>query len=281
MDKMNCFEVLNKINVNDHVEKKGGFNYLSWPYAVSELRKHHPDATWEVKRFNGLPYLQTPMGYFVEVEVIVNGIPMNQIHPVLDNRNQVIKEPNVFHINTSIQRCLVKAIALHGLGLYIYAGEDLPMDEEPPQETPKKPVVSASTPPKPQPPAPKQNYVQKAVEKFVEQNNDPIKEAIDRTFQTEEEIRAIFGDDIEVAFEDRALNEEEIQSVTKKINATGAFNNDKEIMKANYGLLYKMIREELGIQVKSKNDIPTIQVSDYDRLIDWLNSKKDMFKKAA
>jgi hypothetical protein len=136
--KQNYFEMLSKINVSEHVEKKGGFNYLSWSFAVAELRKHFPDARWEVKRFDNLPYLKTPLGYFVEVEVTVNGIPMSQIHPVLDNRNQVIKEPNVFHINTSIQRCLVKAIALHGLGLYIYAGEDLPIEE-----TAKKEEVKA------------------------------------------------------------------------------------------------------------------------------------------
>lgn len=127
MDKQcNYFEQLNQINVNEHVEKKGGFNYLSWTYAVAELRKRHPEATWEITKYNGLPYLETPLGYFVEVTVIVNGIPMTQVHPVLDNRNQVIKQPNAFQINTSIQRCLVKAIALHGLGLYIYSGEDLP-----------------------------------------------------------------------------------------------------------------------------------------------------------
>lgn len=133
MDNKPCnyFEVLNSINCNEHVEKKGGFSYLSWTYAVAELRKRHPEATWEVSKYNGLPFLETPLGYFVEVTVTVNGIPMTQIHPVLDNRNQVIKQPNAFQINTSIQRAIVKAIALHGLGLYIYAGEDLPTDIAP------------------------------------------------------------------------------------------------------------------------------------------------------
>ena len=63
---------------------------------------------------------------FVEVAVTVQGITLSQIHPVLDSRNRPLTAPNAFDINTSIQRCLVKAIALHGLGLYIYAGEDLP-----------------------------------------------------------------------------------------------------------------------------------------------------------
>jgi hypothetical protein len=112
--------------VAEHVEKKNGFSYVSWPFAVAELRKRHPEATWEVVRFEGLPYQQTPAGVFVEVAVTVNGIRLSQIHPVLDHANKPIKEPTAFQINTSIQRCLVKAIALHGLGLFVYAGEDLP-----------------------------------------------------------------------------------------------------------------------------------------------------------
>lgn len=123
----NYFEELSKIDVSKHVEKKGDFSYLSWPYAVGELRKRHPSATWEVVRFNGLPFLSVEgCGCFVEVAVTVEGIRLSQVHPVLDNRNKPISIPNSFDINTSLQRAFVKAVALHGLGLYIYAGEDLP-----------------------------------------------------------------------------------------------------------------------------------------------------------
>ena len=123
----NYFDELNKIDVSKHVEKKGNFSYLSWPYAIGELRKKHPAATWEVCRFNGLPFLHTEAhGCFVEVAVTVEGVRLSQIHPILDARNKPIPIPNAFDINTSLQRALVKAIALHGLGLYIYAGEDLP-----------------------------------------------------------------------------------------------------------------------------------------------------------
>lgn len=125
----NYFENLNKIDCSKHVEQKGKFNYLSWPWAIQELKKKHPNATWEVIRFENRPYLVTECGYFVEVAVTVEGITHSQIHPVLDNSNRPIAKPNSFQINTSIQRCLVKAIALHGLGLYIYAGEDLPDGE--------------------------------------------------------------------------------------------------------------------------------------------------------
>ena len=124
----NYFAQLNAINVSEHIEKKGGFSYLSWPFAVAQLRLADPHATWEVRRFAGLPYLSTDTGVFVEVAVTVQGVTLSQIHPVLDSRNRPIGAPTAFDINTSIQRCLVKAIALHGLGLYIYAGEDLPMD---------------------------------------------------------------------------------------------------------------------------------------------------------
>ena len=125
--KQNTFMKLFKTDVSEYVKKKGNFNYLSWAYAVQELKKVCPTARWGVtKAEDGSPFFQTACGYFVDVWVEVDGVSLSQIHPVLDNRNQTIDEPNAFQINTSIQRCLAKAIALHGLGLYIYAGEDLP-----------------------------------------------------------------------------------------------------------------------------------------------------------
>lgn len=132
--KQNSFEQLYKVDVSGYVEKKNGFSYVSWPFAVAELRRRHPDARWEVVRFDGKPYMKTECGYFVEVAVTVDGVTLSQIHPVLDHRNKPIQQPNAFDINTSIQRCLVKAIALHGLGLYVYAGEDLPPDVKAEQE---------------------------------------------------------------------------------------------------------------------------------------------------
>ena len=136
----NYFAELYTINVNKHVEKKGQFNYLSWAYAVAELLKRHPDATWKIVEYNGLPYNETPLGFFVKVAVTVNNVTRSQIHPVLDNNNRPIAKPTSFQINTSIQRCLVKAISLHGLGLYIYAGEDLPDGAEQAEEAPQQPT---------------------------------------------------------------------------------------------------------------------------------------------
>lgn len=128
MTDKNYFANLSQIDVSKHTETKGKFSYLSWPFAVETLGKIHPTATWEVVRHEGMPYLKTEFGVFVEVAVTIDGVIKGQIHPVLDNRNKPISSPNTFQINTSIQRALVKAIALHGLGLYIYAGEDLPTD---------------------------------------------------------------------------------------------------------------------------------------------------------
>ena len=125
----NYFTQLSSVNVSEHVEKKGQFNYLSWPYAVAQLRMFDETATWEIRRFNGLPFLTTENGTFVEVAVTVKGVTLSQLHPVLDSKNKPLLVPSAFDINTSIQRCLVKAIALHGLGLNVYAGEDLPHAE--------------------------------------------------------------------------------------------------------------------------------------------------------
>lgn len=124
----NSFIELAAIDCKEHIEKKGQFSYLSWAWAVDTLRRARPDATWEVKRFDGLPYLKSECGFFVEVAVTVDNITLSHIHPVLSHQNKPIPQPNSFDINTSIARCLVKAIAMHGLGLYIYSGEDLPPD---------------------------------------------------------------------------------------------------------------------------------------------------------
>ena len=113
-ESINHFARLAAINVSEHIERKGGFAYLSWPYAVSQLRNADPTATWEVRRFNDLPYLAPEAGVFVEVAVTVQSVTLSQIHPVLDGRNRPILAPTAFDINTSLQRCLVKAIALHG-----------------------------------------------------------------------------------------------------------------------------------------------------------------------
>ena len=122
----NYFTELDQVDVTRHIEKKGKFSYLSWAYAVRELKKKHPSATWVVHEWEGIPYIKTECGFFVKVTVTVDDVDATQVHPVLDHQNKTVTTPNAFQINTSIQRCLAKAIALHGLGIHLYAGEDLP-----------------------------------------------------------------------------------------------------------------------------------------------------------
>lgn len=134
---MNPTELL-KINVNDHTEKKNGLTYLSWAWAWSEVLKVDPTANFEVQQFThpDNPNLHVPFqdiggSCIVWVSVTIFGKTVKVQLPVLDYRNKCIPAPNAFEVNTSIMRCLTKGIAMHGLGLYIYAGEDLPMDAQP------------------------------------------------------------------------------------------------------------------------------------------------------
>tara|TARA_R110000850_G_scaffold156972_1_gene281176 strand:- start:878 stop:1462 length:585 start_codon:yes stop_codon:yes gene_type:complete len=132
---MSKFTELYKIDVNKDVEKKNGFNYLSWTYAWKTLQSHAPEATYEVTRFNGLPVCFFPDGSAqVEVTVTVDGVARTMWLAVTDFKNQAVKNPSSVDIANSTMRCFVKAIAMHGLGLYIYAGEDIPqMPAEPKQ----------------------------------------------------------------------------------------------------------------------------------------------------
>jgi hypothetical protein len=124
------FEELAKVNVNPHIEKKNGLSYLSWAWAVDYMTRLDPEATWEYREFDGKPFLTLPGGTCLVYCTVTFGGRQRTCHlPVMDYRNKPIENPNAFEINTTMQRALVKAIALHGLGLYIYAGEDLPKDE--------------------------------------------------------------------------------------------------------------------------------------------------------
>ena len=134
----NYFTELAKVDVSEFVAQKGEYDYLPWAHAIDQLCSRYPDADIQVIRFplhdleNTLvPYLQTPTGFYVEVAATVNGVRKSEILPVLNYRNDVIREPDASDINTAIKRCAVKAIAMHGLGIYIYAGEDIPTQSDP------------------------------------------------------------------------------------------------------------------------------------------------------
>ena len=128
----NYFNDLYAVNVNGHTEKKNGLTYLSWAWAWGEIKKRHPDATYTVyENADGWNYHTDGRTCWVKTGVTVNGIEHIEYLPVMDYKNKSISIENVtsFDVNKAIQRSLTKACARHGLGLYIYAGEDLPEEE--------------------------------------------------------------------------------------------------------------------------------------------------------
>ena len=144
----NYFKLLSCVNVNDHTEKKNGLTYLSWSYAIAEILKKYPTMTYTIwKDENNRPYIFDPaLGYMVFTSVTIDGETKEMWLPVMDNANNAMKDvpytkktkykeievaaATMFDINTAIMRCLVKNFAMFGLGLYIYAGEDLPEEDE-------------------------------------------------------------------------------------------------------------------------------------------------------
>lgn len=175
--KKSVFEVLNAINVNGHTEVKEvsgtKLTYLSWAWAWAEVKKAYPDAVYEIEKFNGIPYAYDPItGFMVYTKVTIGGITHEMWLPVMDGQNRAMKaEPyqiqtkyktitvqaaTMFDVNKTIMRCLVKNLAMFGLGLYIYAGEDLPEYEEATVTAPAKAKKSPAPAPVPEPvePAP-------------------------------------------------------------------------------------------------------------------------------
>lgn len=174
--ELKAFDELFAVNVNGHTEKKKTGNteltYLSWPFAWAEIKKRFPDAQYEIEKFEGLPYVYDPQtGYMVYTTVTIEGITHEMWLPVMDGANNAMKaEPYTYSvkeykygkwtgnyvdktvsaatmmdINKTMMRCLVKNLAMFGLGLYIYAGEDLPITEEDEKKAkPKKEDVPTS-----------------------------------------------------------------------------------------------------------------------------------------
>jgi len=117
-----------KLNVNDHTEKKGNLTYLSWAWAWDLALKADEQATYKVEMFGDKCYMDINGTAMVFVTVTIFGKPMTCQLPVMDYKNKAITNPDAFAVNTAIMRCMTKALSLHGLGLYIYSGEDLPED---------------------------------------------------------------------------------------------------------------------------------------------------------
>lgn len=141
------YKILREINVAGHVEQKDGLNYLSWAYAWDEIMKNYPNATYEIERFDNKPYLyDEKTGYMVFTKMNINGIEREMWLPVMDSNNKSmldhaytydtkykkdikVEPATMFDINKTIMRCLVKNLAMYGLGLALYSGEDLPEEE--------------------------------------------------------------------------------------------------------------------------------------------------------
>ena len=119
------YKELRQINVSQYIEKKNGLSYLSWSWALDQLLQLDNDASWE--------YLEPKkFGESLMVFCKVSAFSKSRTAqlPVMDFRNRAILNPNAYEVNTAMQRCLAKAISLHGIGLYIYAGEDLPIKDQ-------------------------------------------------------------------------------------------------------------------------------------------------------
>lgn len=145
-ENKSVFETLFEINVNDHIEKKKDLTYLSWPYAWAEVKKKYPSATYKIHLFGEkqLPYVfDESTGYMVFTSVTIENLTHTMWLPVMDSANKTMKSASytyntkfkkdipveaatMFDVNKAIMRCLVKNLAMFGLGLYIYSGEDLP-----------------------------------------------------------------------------------------------------------------------------------------------------------
>jgi hypothetical protein len=124
---------LSQVDVSEHIEKKAGFSYLSWPWAWALVVDRFPDATFEKHLFGDdhqqLPYMVDNQGWaYVQVTVTILHHSLTEIYPVLSHSNRPIKNPDSFAVNTALMRALVKTLAYHGLGLSLYVGEDLPLE---------------------------------------------------------------------------------------------------------------------------------------------------------
>ena len=143
MQDQSVFATLNAVNCNQHTEKKGNLTYLSWAWAWQMVKSHFPDATYTIYESpDGMNYFTDGRTCWVKTGVTIQGLEHIEYLPVMDARNQSIPYESVrsTDVNRAIQRSLTKACARHGLGLYIYAGEDLPDGQQPTAQYPQQPA---------------------------------------------------------------------------------------------------------------------------------------------
>lgn len=168
MEKTSVFAVLNKINCNEHTEKKNGLTYLSWAWAWQIVKSNFPEAYYTIyEDKDGIPYFTDGKTCWVKTGVTIQGLEHIEYLPIMDFRNQSIPLERVtsMDMNKAIQRSLTKCIGRHGLGLYLYQGEDLPEGEEKPQqEQPQQ--TRRQTPSRGRQAQPQQRYTPVSNEEF-------------------------------------------------------------------------------------------------------------------
>ena len=217
------YKELRKIDVGDHVEKKNGLSYLSWSWAVDTLLQHDPMATWD---FPEPKYYGETVMVFCEVSAF--GKVMKMHLPVMDYKNQAVKNPDSRKISDSQMRCLAKCIASFGIGLYLYSGEDLPADEgtSPSLEPQFKPIAPKAAPI----PAPKAKVATNMNQDGWTITSDNVVEnlpaivlaveALLAVVKTEEDLMTIFQKNKKVFDEIKAHSEQEFEALMAKFTAT-------------------------------------------------------------
>ena len=186
--KESVFETLSKIDVSGHIEKKMGLSYLSWAWAWQTVKDIYPDTpnpkptkyqemliTKDGYKLTErkVPYLTTPTGTIVEMTVTIKGVDYTQQLYVMDNKNKSVVNPTQAQINKTTQRCIVKALAMAGLGLNLYAGEDLPMGDISEQDKKKQEALEKAKQAK-----------EKADQEKNEKLNQQYRELIDKSVET-------------------------------------------------------------------------------------------------
>ena len=155
--KQSVFEVLNAVNCKEHTEFKGGLSYLSWAWAWAEVKKRFPGAFYTIyENEQHFPYFTDGRTAWVKTGVTIEGLEHIEYLPIMNQASKPslpLAALTSWDVNKAIQRSLTKACARHGLGLYIYAGEDLPEGEtEPaPKPAPKKTTTKVASAPEPHP----------------------------------------------------------------------------------------------------------------------------------
>lgn len=191
------FETLSAVNVSDKIEKKGNLSYLSWSYAWGEVKKRYPSAQYKVyerdtQQYGPINYFTDGMTCYVKVSVTIEGLEHVEMLPVMDYKNQAVPlaKVNSCLVNKSIQRAVTKACARHGLGLYVYGGEDLPECESQPQYStliqPAQPATKSEKATQPQAPAQQQASVKKDTGPVTPEMVDSIRKEIEEYHVSEE-----------------------------------------------------------------------------------------------